>query len=139
MVRHRRSARLLYQHSQDERSRRRVDVRTTLDGDECSQQVSCVAVRMSIYSHCKIGTESAYVDFYQYGMNPERQPSSCSERDSQRCCDLDWVLAVEVRRDDYALPGVGTIVVCDAIWVVAQCTLLTEREVYLGAGVGGGD
>ena len=72
-------------------------------------------------------------------MNPKCQPSGSSERDSQRCRDLERILALEVWTDDHTLIGIGAIVVSAAPRVHRQSSVFAEHGVDLDAGVGGGE
>jgi hypothetical protein len=69
-------------------------------------------------------------------MDPQSQPSGRSKRDSQRCCNLDRVLAVHIRVNDNTLLRVGAVVVHDAVRESGWCAFFAEREVDLGARIG---
>jgi hypothetical protein len=72
-------------------------------------------------------------------MNPECQPTSCSERDSQRRRNLEWIFALEVWADNYTLIEIGAVVVSTATWVHRQCSVFAEHGVDLYARVGSGE
>ena len=80
-----------------------------------------------------------YVDFNNNGVNPKRQPSGCSERDSQRRRNLERIVAFKVWADNHSLIDVGAVIEGAATWVHGHGPTFTEHGIDLDTRVCGGE